>query len=268
MLGEYYRLSGDRTYIENVFDSFIAPCANFMSDFIDETTSLPHASYDLWEEKFLTSTYTVCTVIAGLEAAAELAGVLERAQAEAIHWQQTVEKMRNNLEALFHPSGYFRKGFLLDPEKKSLQYDDVLDISSLYGPFMFAKLSLDDPRMSSMLKAVEQHLLNTSPIGGAIRDEHDGYFLTKQQYKGNPWIVCSLWLAQYYNSADRVDDARKLVDWALQRALPSGALSEQFDPESGFAISVTPLVWSHAEFINTVLDISAKQTAIDQKSDR
>lgn len=264
MLGEYYRLSGDKTYIENIFDSFIAPCANFMSDFVDEMTSMPHASYDLWEEKFLTSTYTVCTVIAGLEAAAELAGVLERAQAEAIHWQQVVEKMRSNLEALYHPNGYFRKGFLLDAEKKSLQYDDILDISSLYGPFMYAKLSIDDPRMASTFKAVEERLFNTSPIGGVLRNEHDAYFLTKTQYKGNPWVVCTLWLAQYYNSADRVDEARQLVDWAVERAQPSGALSEQFDPESGFAISVTPLVWSHAEFINTVLDITAKTNASSQ----
>jgi len=48
------------------------------------------------------------------------------------------------------------------------------------------------------------------------------------------------------------------VKWSLDRALPSGALSEQFDPETGDAISVTPLVWSHAEFINTVLDLASQ----------
>ena len=255
MIGEYYRVSKDRTYVENMFDSFIAPCASFMSDFVDEATGLPHASYDLWEQKFLTSTYTVCTVIAGLETAAELADLLERSQADVVHWRRAAERMRAGLDALYHPDGYFRKGFLLQPDG-NLQYDDILDISNLYGPFMFAKLPLDDPRMVSTLQAVESRLLEQSPIGGVIRDEHDGYFLAKTQYKGNPWIVCTLWLAQVYASAGQTEKASDLVAWSLKRAEPSGALSEQFDPETGFALGVTPLVWSHAEMINTLLDLA------------
>ena len=257
MLGEYYRLSNDRTYIESIFDSFIAPCANFMSNYTDGETGLPHASYDLWEQSFLTSTYTVSTVIAGLEAASDLADMLERSQADVVHWRHVAAKFRANLEALYHPNGYFRKGFILETEYNMI-FDDKLDISSLYGPFMFARIPLDDQRMMNTLKRVEQMLLNSSPVGGVIRDEHDGYFLTKTQYRGNPWIVCTLWLAQYYYAVGRKEDADKLVDWALARAHPSGALSEQFDPESGYAIGVTPLVWSHAEMINTLLDVNSK----------
>ncbi len=253
MIGEYYQLSHDRTYVENIFDSFISPCADFLSKYTDEATGLPHASYDLWEQTFLTSTYTVCTVIAGLEAAAELAGMLGRAQADAVRWRKTAQTMRASLDALYHPDGYFRKGFLLQPDG-NLEYNDILDISNLYGPLMFARLPLSDPRMAGTLAAVEQKLLNTSPIGGVVRDEHDGYFLTKTQYKGNPWIVCSLWLAQYYQTTGNADKARELIAWSLQRAQPSGALSEQFDPETGFALGVTPLVWSHAELVNTLLD--------------
>ena len=53
----------------------------------------------------------------------------------------------------------------------------------------------------------------------------------------------------------RIDEeARRLIDWAMDRQTPSGILSEQFDPESGEPLSVSPLVWSHAELINTLLD--------------
>jgi len=255
MMGEYYQASKDRAYIENAFDSFIDPCANFMSNYVDESTGLPHASYDLWEQKFLTSTYTVCTVIAALETAAGMADMLERSQANAVGWRRAAATMRNNLDKLYHPDGYFRKGFLLQSDG-SLQYDDILDISSLYGPYMFAKLPFKDPRMANTLKAVEERLLNTSPIGGVIRDEHDGYFLAKSRYKGNPWIVCTLWLAQYYLSVGSKEKARELITWSLDRAQHSGSLSEQFDPETGFALGVTPLVWSHAEMINTLLDLA------------
>lgn len=255
MIGEYYRVSKDRSYIENMFDSFINPCANFLSNFIDKETGLPHASYDLWEEKFLTTTYTVCTVIAALEIAAQFGDMLERSQSDVIHWRHAASKMGEKLDLLYHPNGYFRKGFLLQPDG-GLQYDDTLDISSLYGLYMYAKVPLDDERLKSMVSHVEKRLLNTSPIGGVIRYENDQYFLKKPQYKGNPWVVTSLWLAQYYNSSDQLDRAQTLVKWAMGRSWPSGALSEQFDPENGYAMGVTPLVWSHAELINTLLDLA------------
>lgn len=253
MIGEYYRLTKDRTYVETFYDTVIGPAADFMCKFIDEATGLPHATYDLWEQRFLTSTYTVSTVIAALETAAELAEEFDH-PADAVKWSQTAEAIREGLDALYHPDGYFRKGFLLQPNG-NLEYNDMLDISNLYGAHMYAQLPLDDPRMQSTLQHTEQKLLNTSPIGGVVRDEKDDYFLAKRQYKGNPWIVCTLWLAQYYCALKQTDKASGLVDWALARQQPSGALSEQFDPETGEAIGVTPLVWSHAELINTILDL-------------
>ncbi|HSW98685.1 MAG TPA: glycoside hydrolase family 15 protein [Candidatus Saccharimonadales bacterium] len=255
MIGEYYNASKDATFVEGFYDNFIEPCASFMADFVDDATGLPHASYDLWEQKFSTSTYTVCAVIAALETAVKLAEVAQHPD-DSAQWQKAAERMREGLEALYQPEGaYFRRGFLLQDDG-SLQYDDILDISSLYGPYMFAQLPLDDPRMKNTLEAVKNRLWNQSPVGGVIRDEHDGYFLSKQQYKGNPWIVCTLWVSQYYNALGDHAQATQLLDWALARAQHSGALSEQFDPDTGEALGVTPLVWSHAEFVNTALDVA------------
>jgi GH15 family glucan-1,4-alpha-glucosidase len=254
MIGEYYRLTEDRAYVETFYDTFISPAATFMANFIDEPTGLPHASYDLWEQRFLTNTYSVCVTIAALETAAELATALDH-PADAVAWNRAAEGIRHNLDGLYHPSGYYRKGFLLQ-DTGDLEYNDIVDISNLYGPYMYAQLPHDDARMQGTLKAVEDKLLNTSPIGGVVRDEDDGYFRAKSQYKGNPWIVCTLWLAQYYCSIRQTDKAEELLDWALARQMPSGVLSEQFDPETGEPLSVAPLVWSHAEMINTILDLS------------
>ncbi|HKU18409.1 MAG TPA: glycoside hydrolase family 15 protein [Candidatus Saccharimonadales bacterium] len=254
MIGEYYNASKDATFVDAYYDNFIEPCASFMADFVDETTGLPHATYDLWEQKFSTSTYTVCTVIAALETAIKLAEVAKHPE-DIPHWKESADRMRQGLQALYHPDGYFRKGFLLR-EDGSLEYDNTLDISNLYGPYMFARLPLNDPRMQSTFEQVKTKLWNTAPIGGVIRYPGDGYFLAKQQYPGNPWIVCTLWLAQYFTSLGDDKQADQLVRWALARVLPSGVMSEQFDPETGYAISVAPLVWSHAEFINTILDAS------------
>lgn len=254
MIGEFYDASQDKTFIENIYHSFIVPCANFMTNFIDEQTGLPHASYDLWEEKFLTSTYTVCTVIAGLETASKLATIVD-STADSIRWKRAAEGIRSNLDKLYHADGYFVKGFLLQDDGQ-LEYDNTLDISSLYGPYMFAGLPFNDERLLSTAEHVEKRLLNTSPIGGVLRYEGDNYFLSKKQYKGNPWVVCTLWLAQYFVGVGSIDKAQPLLKWALDRELPSGVLSEQFDPETGEPLGVTPLVWSHAELVNTLLDLS------------
>ncbi|MEK7594854.1 MAG: glycoside hydrolase family 15 protein [Patescibacteria group bacterium] len=255
MIGEYLEANqDDKNSVEHLFNTFVLPCANWMAGFIDEQTGLPHASYDLWEEKFLTTTYTVCTVIAGLQAAAKLATTFDYPE-EYTRWTKAAEGIKQNLDKLYHPDGYFRKGFLL-LENGDLQYDDTIDISSLYGPFMFAGLPLNDERLLGTVMHVEQKILNSSPSGGVLRYENDNYFLTKPEFKGNPWVISTLWLAQYYSTAGKLEQARELLDWALQRELPSGALGEQFDPETGVTLGVTPLVWAHAEMVNTLLDLS------------
>ncbi len=252
LLGVYYEASHDKIFVENLYHSFVVPCANFMSRFIDDKTGLPHASYDLWEEKFLTSTYSVCLVIAALETASKLAALVDQPD-DGLRWKKAADGIRENLDMLCH-DGAFIKGFLLK-EDGELEYDNTMDISNLYGAYMFAHLKLDDPRIVATAQAVEERLANTTPDGGVIRYEHDNYFLTKHQYSGNPWIVTTLWLAQYYQVTQQYDKAAQLLDWAISHELPSGVLSEQFDPEDGSPLGVTPLVWSHAEMVNTILDI-------------
>jgi GH15 family glucan-1,4-alpha-glucosidase len=252
LLEQYYRVSQDEQFVHNLYKSFVQPCANFMTNFIDKQTGLPHASYDLWESKFLTSTYTTCTVIAALEAAARLAEAFEQPE-DMQQWNQAAEGIRQNLDTLYHPDGYFRKGFLLQDDG-TLRYDDVIDISSLYGAWMYAGLPADDARVAGTAQKVESTILNSSPSGGVLRYENDEYFRGKTQYKGNPWVVSTLWLAQYYFGEGRKDEGQQLLEWAYQRQLSTGALAEQFDPETAVPLGVTPLVWSQAELVSTIMD--------------
>lgn len=258
MLGEYFETTDDRHFLESLYHGFVVPAANFMANFIDQSTGLPHASYDLWEEKFLTSTYTTSIVIGALYTAAKLAKIMDAAE-DTSRWKAAADSIRSNLDKLVHPDGYFVKGFLLQPDGQ-LTYDNVVDISSLYGPYMYAGLPLDDKRLLATAAAVEKKLNNATPNGGVIRYEGDNYFRTKTQYSGNPWIVCSMWYAQYLIGTGNRGQAEALLKWAVDRQLPSGALSEQFDPESGSPLGVTPLVWSHAELINSLLDLNSPES--------
>lgn len=265
MMHEYFEASKDQAFVEEYYEDFIKPAAEFMVRFVDDQTSLPHASYDLWEEKFLTHTYTVSITIGALEAAISMARAIGRADDDTHAWKQQAEKFRASLGALYHPDGYFRKGYLLQANG-DLRYDDTVDISSLYGPFMYARLPKNDERLLSTAQTVEDRLLNNSPSGGVIRYENDNYFRTKAQFSGNPWIVCTMWLAQYYIYQGKTDEATNLLDWTISRQVSSGILGEQFDPETGESVGVTPLVWSHAELISTVLDLSQPTEQASQDS--
>lgn len=254
MMGEYYEYSGDEEFIRSLYSTFIQPAANFLASFIDEQTHLPHASYDLWEEKFMTHTYTAAVTYQALLVAADFATAFEYPD-DVVKWQQAAETILGGADVFFDPERkLLRKGYLLNADG-TLSFDNTLDISSLYGVMMYGYHNQTD-HLHETAQAIESILLDQSPSGGAPRYEADNYFASDPKFQGNPWFVTTLWMAQYYVRTKQLDRARKLVDWTKQHALDSGVLSEQVNPSDGNIISVTPLVWSHAEYINTVLDLA------------
>ncbi|CAN5373280.1 glycoside hydrolase family 15 protein [soil metagenome] len=260
MLGEYLRYSDDEDFVFSLYNTFVQPAANFLTRFVDTQTRLPHASYDLWEEKFLTSTYTTAVTYRALLVAAELADRYDYPD-DGVTWRDGAKMVAAGTDVFFDPeTSSLRKGYLLK-EDGSLQFDNVLDVSSLFGAWKYRLFADDNSYVAQTAVAIEQKLLEQSPIGGSPRYEHDNYFESKPAYQGNPWFVTTLWLAQYYASTGNTDKASKLVDWTLSLQLPSGMLSEQVEPTTGVPISVTPLVWSHAELINAILDL---QTAAQE----
>lgn len=252
MLGEYLKYSDDIEFITGMYDSFIKPACDFMSQFVDTETSLPHASYDLWEEKFLTSTYTTAVTARALAVGSDIAEHLKRKE-DAKLWSELSDSFIRSADVFFNDDKKsLIKGFLyLDANANE---DTTLDISSLYAGWMFSYST--EEHLGDTLKRIETELLDISPSGGSVRYEDDNYFKSDPAYKGNPWFVTTLWLAQYYASDGQMDKTVKYIDWTLKHAMPSGLLSEQVNPEDGSIVGVTPLVWSHAELINTILGIS------------
>lgn len=255
MLGEFLeRNPEDKEFVELLYNTFTRPAADFMANYIDQQTSLPHASYDLWEEKFLTTTYTTAATHQALLTAAKMAEHFEYPD-DATRWRTAAEAITKGMPLLFDQERQaYRKGLLIQPDG-NLQFDNTLDVSSLYGMLMFGPEDVLE-ELHDTAHAIEQDLLDHSPSGGSPRYENDRYMCAREQYKGNPWFVTTLWLAQYYIQMRDMPKAAELVNWTMQRALPSGALSEQIDPEDSSTVGVAPLVWSHAEFINTVLDLA------------
>jgi GH15 family glucan-1,4-alpha-glucosidase len=171
-------------------------------------------------------------------------------------WQRAAKRISSAFESLYNPElGCYRKSQLLNPDGQ-MEYDDTVDISSIFGVMEFGGGHSKKDSFTRSIETAGQRLFNQSPSGGVIRYEHDNYFLKDQKYPGNPWIICTLWLARYYIYTNQSQKARGLIDWAISTATPSGVLAEQVDPDDKSQVGVSPLVWSHAELADTILLLS------------
>jgi GH15 family glucan-1,4-alpha-glucosidase len=253
---EYMRLNHDRKVFDEFYTSMIVPMCNFMTSYIDPQTKLPHASYDLWEQKFLTSTYTVALVYAALSKAADLAAKYKK-HADAVRWQTVADEIKMATQhLLYRPTiGYFCKGFI-NKGNNQLDYDDTVDSSSLYGAFTFGLFERESQEVTTSL-ATLQKLYGVSSDKPTIAGRYasDDYYRPLGAPLGNPWFITTLWLAQFDLSAGKRDRARTTIQWVADHMLQTGVLSEQFNPFTLQFLSVAPLTWSQAEFMTTVLDM-------------
>lgn len=254
LIGEYWKRTSKQTDIlEKYYDKLIVPMANFMVKFIDKETGLPHASYDLWEEKFLTSTYSTAQVIAALEIASEMAQSFNKNNDFAT-WSNTAKKLRAAAQKMFwnKDKQYFYKGFLL-AEDGSIQYDDTVDSSSLYGAFKYEMYDKDSDIIKQAVKTAEDRLFNKSGVGGYLRYENDAYWRHDADVSGNPWIITTLWMAHYYLYTGNQLRAQEVIDWVVEKSMSTGVLPEQIHARSGGFAGVAPLNWSHSELLHTLL---------------
>jgi GH15 family glucan-1,4-alpha-glucosidase len=246
----------DLEFARELYAPFIRPAGEFLYAYRDEQ-GLPKPSYDLWEERHGVHAFTIGSVWAGLQAAAhfgELFGYPERARRLR---DAAVRMRRRAREALYDPvlGRYARR---LYRTNGSWSLDPVPD-SSLAGLFLFGMLGPQDEALAATMEAVERELWCGDGIGGMARYADDHYHrvcAAAPGLAGNPWVICTLWLADWYLERGRwpkdLERAQDLLLWVADRALPSGVLAEQIHPKTGAPISVSPLTWSHAGFVGTV----------------
>ncbi len=264
-LWEEFQVSKDIEFIEKIYNSLVRKIMEFLISRIDIQTGMMKPSYDLWEEKFGTSTFGSAAVYGALKAGAEFAGIFGK-YAKSREYAAYAEMVREGI--LKHHYDKNSKSFykLILPEQysvdKKTKWDSTVDSSSLYGLFKYGVLPVDDPRMQDMFTLVKEKLEWKEGKGGVARYEGDDYFRTHENPTGNPWIITTLWLAQMEIEMSKtimdLKKTKKYLDWVYQNTSHTDILSEQIDPYSGEGLSATPLTWSHAEYVITVLDYIRK----------
>jgi oligosaccharide amylase len=267
-LWQHYDRFRDIEFIRKLYRPLILKAANFMCAFRDAELKLPLPSWNLWEDRRGIHTFTCSTVVGGLRAAARFAylfGEAELAQTYETAANEIVAAMREHLyseelgrflRALqFHGDDYF-------------EADTTLD-ASLFGTFYFGAFPADDEMVANTMQAVREHLWARTEIGGAARYENDAYMRVSGEATGNPWFICTLWLAEYYIAAAKekkdLKSAIEILEWTAKRALPSGVLAEQLHPGTGEPVSVSPLTWSHSTFVAAVNNYLQKEKIFDDR---
>jgi GH15 family glucan-1,4-alpha-glucosidase len=256
----------DVEFIKPFYRPFIIRAADFMVGYRDPESSLPLSSYDLWEERHGVPTFTVGAVYAGLQAAAGFAAAFGE-ETLAVRYRQVAADMKAAAERSLWcaEAGRFARGLYRNADGE--QVPDLTVDASLFGLFYFGMLDARDPRVTATMRAVKERLWLATAVGGIARYEGDRYqFGSDGALPGNPWFICTLWLAQWHIAAaqrrEELRPALEILEWVVQRALPSGVLAEQVDPRTGAPLSVSPLTWSHATFVAAVLDYVEREAAL------
>ncbi len=144
-------------------------------------------------------------------------------------------------------------------EDAMFEIDTALD-SSAYAIFAMGLLGANDPRVERTMRAIERGLWVATPVGGMARYEGDQFHRCNDGpagLPGNPWFICTLWLAEWRIARARtvkeLREALPIFEWVADHALQSGVLAEQVHPVTNEPLSVSPLTWSHATVVSTLV---------------
>ncbi len=268
-LWEHYDKYREVEFVRKLYRPLVTKCADFMIDFRDEKLKLPKPSWNLWEDRRGIHTFTCASVVGGLRAAAKFAYLFaenERAEKYEAAANEIVEAMREHLYS--DELGRFLRSLQFN-NGEQFEIDAGVD-ASLFGVFYFGAFDAKDKMVKNTMRAVEEKLWIDTKIGGVARFENDGYMRVSEDFTGNAWFICTLWLADYRIAAAKSKKDLKgvieILEWTAKNTLPSGVLAEQIHPVSGEPVSVSPLTWSHSTFVATVENYLLKLSELEKRS--
>jgi oligosaccharide amylase len=208
--------------------------AAFLTSFRDPESRLPAPSFDLWEERMGIHAYSTAAVAHALERAGRIAAEIGK---DPSAWNEASKEIRRIAVERFWDADKGRFVRSLSPR------DDRLDASLLLA-LKLGLIPWTDPRARSTVDGIEARLW-VPGSGGLARYEGDQYYGPE-----NPWIVCTLWLAEARLCLGDRARCRELIEWAAAKSLPTWLLPEQVDRTTGEPKSATPLTWSHSTFVD------------------
>ncbi len=257
LVARHYSRTRDLDLLRSVYDHLVVSAADFLVRYRNAETLLPLPSYDLWEERLGTFTFTCAAVYAGLQAAAEMANLFNEQERRAVY-QKAASRLRDAMKKhlWLEEQGRFARGIIVRDGVEEL--DTTIDASA-FATFYLGVFPPASAMVEGTMLSIREKLWVGTDVGGVARYENDAYHRISgetDRVPGNPWILSTLWLAEHElataTSPDTLQSALDHVRWARSKATLSMILPEQIDPYGGQALSVAPLTWSHAQVISVV----------------
>jgi glucoamylase len=272
-LWEHFRHYREIEFVSPFYRPLVRAAGDFMARFREPHTGLPAPSYDLWEERHGIMAWTVGAVWSGLRAAANFADAFGQEHAAA-GWRRAAQEIHDaTVKHMFDPELGRYVRMVNVAKDGTIARDPTLD-ASMMGLVVSGMFSVHDPRIAATMDAVQEALAVRTPVGGFARYQNDYYHQVSQDITdcpGNPWFICTLWMADYHIAAARTTDelaqAATYIKWVTDHTLESGILAEQVNPYTGAPLSVSPLTWSHAALVVTIQSYVAKWNALTTNSE-
>jgi GH15 family glucan-1,4-alpha-glucosidase len=262
-LWKHFDRHRDIEFLKNLYRPLVKKAAEFMVAYRDDN-GLPKPSWDLWEERWGVHAFTCSTVHAGLRAAARIAEFFGETDLAA-RYQQAATEVKAAMRKHLYVESEGRFVRMVTPDGVGGYTPDLTVDASVYAVWYFSVFPPDDPAVASTMQSVEQRLWVKTDVGGVARYENDYYHQVSQDLErvpGNPWFICTLWLAQYRiaraRTLEELEHALPILEWVASRTLRSGVLAEQINPYTDKPLSVSPLTWSHAIVVAAVIEYLKK----------
>jgi GH15 family glucan-1,4-alpha-glucosidase len=270
-LRQHFLVYRDVEFIKPLYRPLVINPARWMIAHRDHN-GLPLPSWDLWEERRGVHTFTVATTIGALQAAADFAYDMG-ATDHGAEFREAAERMRGAMMRHMWLEERGRFARMVTPLDDGTYRLDMTTDASTFSVFAFGAMPADHPAVLAEIKAIEERLWVKTDVGGIARYERDYYHQVEREetdkVPGNPWVICTLWMAQHAIAAattvDELKGALKYLEWTRARARRSGVLAEQFNPHTGDPISVSPLTWSHATVMSVVMEYLLKHAKLTGK---
>jgi len=263
---ERYR---DVEFIKPHYRGLVVRAAEWMCRYRYEDSGLPRPSWDLWEERRGVHAWTVGATWAGLQAAANFAEVFGEADLAA-KYRGVADEIKAGVREYLMSSelGCFARTVKLRDDG-TWEHDRTVD-ASLIGLWYFGMFAPHDSEIVATMETMRHRLWVKTDVGGVARYENDYYHQVSDDVEnvpGNPWFICTLWLAQWYiakaRNAEDLRPALDILDWVTDHDLRSGVMAEQVHPYTNEPLSVSPLTWSHATLVMTVQEYLSKRAHLN-----
>ena len=245
----HYKVIEDKKFLKDNL-KMCEKAINFFKKYVEDIfqeTNKCGISYDLWEEYEGVNLYAVSSIFASFNAMIKIYEELKEEFTKNRVKQENVNKEKETLRNLSVTlREYILKNFY-DESKKSLVRnleDKTLDISILGTVIPFELFSPKDKKILNTVERINMTLRTYT--GGYKRFETDTY------REGKPWIIATLWIAEYYLELGEKQKAKECFDFVIKTSTEHGFLAEQVNNSTMQPDWVIGLGWSHAMFIETL----------------